>query len=190
MAHLTEKGGSYLGTVLGTLPADLVGYYFGDPVRFKRAKRLMEMEAEIREHHERWGYKGTKENLSPSLGIPLLEAASDESRERLKELWSKLVAAAMDPERKNLVRGSVIEAVKRMDPLDAIVLERIESGSLGPANPANVLAQGLSVSQDEVVVSITNLQRLGLLMSPHGPESFDRLTLTSLARLLRSAVRG
>jgi hypothetical protein len=51
--------------------------------------------------------------ISPSLAIPLLSAAGDESRPELQDLWARLLANAMDPARANNLRIEFIEAVKR-----------------------------------------------------------------------------
>ena len=195
-----EKGGSWVSKVLGELPTDVVGFYFGDRLHHKRLLRLIELEAETEEHHRRWGRKGPKEDLSPSLGIPLLEAASDETREGLKQLWSKLLAAAMHPERAKFVRASLIEAVKKMDPLDALILETLETHPRLEPNGEEGLAGMHSVSVEEVAVSIENLRRLGFLMQlpepisspgtyPHYEDLRDP-KLADLATLLRRAVCG
>jgi hypothetical protein len=59
--------------------------------------------------------------LSPNMAVALVEGAQEEGREQLMELWARLLANAMDPNL-NSVRQSFIEAVKNMDPVDAIVL--------------------------------------------------------------------
>jgi hypothetical protein len=55
---------------------------------------------------------GTVEEVSPSIADPLIEAAPDEEREELKELWAKLLAAAMDPVRQKRVRLSFVATLK------------------------------------------------------------------------------
>ena len=37
------------------------------------------------------------EPVSPSLAIPLISAAYDETRPELQQIWAELLAAAMDP---------------------------------------------------------------------------------------------
>jgi hypothetical protein len=71
------------------------------------------------------GAQGPFEEISPSIAVPLIEAAADESREELAELWAKLLAAAADPARKGRVRLEFATTLKQMDPLDAKVLETI-----------------------------------------------------------------
>jgi hypothetical protein len=68
---------------------------------------------------------------SPSIAIPLLEAAVDEDRRVLKDLWTRLLANACDPNRHTRVRLAFIELLKRLDPLDAEILSVIGT-SVGP----------------------------------------------------------
>jgi hypothetical protein len=67
--------------------------------------------------------------LSPNQATELLTAAQDESRETLAELWARLLANAMDPNMNN-VRQSFIDAVKKMDPPDAVVLRCIRENDV------------------------------------------------------------
>ena len=48
-------------------------------------------------------------------------AKSIEDRESLRQMWAKLLAAAMDPSRAKLVRLSLISLLKKMDPLEELV---------------------------------------------------------------------
>jgi hypothetical protein len=58
---------------------------------------------------------------SPSILIPLLQAAADESREELQSLWGTLLANAMlDNGRR--ARRALVETLKLMEPRDAHVL--------------------------------------------------------------------
>jgi hypothetical protein len=72
--------------------------------------------------------------VSPSLAVPLLRAAANESQEILQEMWAALLAAAMDPEKLDRVRLSFIETVKRLDPPDTLILKKFyaTSGTLSP----------------------------------------------------------
>src|SRR5207302_1314472 len=84
--ELTGKAGAYVGWVLGTVPADLVGVLGGDwlaQVRIRNLARYWERTKEI------LGDRGMTETtaVSPSIAVPLLQAAADESREELQELW-------------------------------------------------------------------------------------------------------
>src|SRR6185437_15652234 len=94
---LTDKVGSFLGRVLGTPIEDAVGLVIGDRLhhaRLRNADRLARRTEEI------LAQRNVKpEPVSANLAIPLLQAAQDESREKLQELWARLLANAMDPKR-------------------------------------------------------------------------------------------
>ena len=111
------------------------------------------------------GAQGPFEEISPSIAVPLIEAAADELREELAELWAKLLAAAADPARKGRVRLEFATTLKQMDPLDAKVLEtiyiRFPQGFSGNTTGRDVLSKELRVTQDEILVSFSNLERLG-----------------------------
>ena len=117
------------------------------------------------------------ESVSPSLAIPLLRAAADESREQIQEIWARIIAAAMDPKRSDRVRQSFIATVSRLDPLDALVLKNLYevTGNLSP-NPRDFLASRLQVSSREIDVSVINLEELKCVRMPHQDTAFFSLT--------------
>jgi Abortive infection alpha len=127
------QAGKYGAGVLGDLPHDLLGI-MGDWVKNVRARRWAELCAEteriLRELHVE-----NREEVSPSVAIPLIAAAVNEDRDVLKQLWAKLLAAAMDPARTDLVRPSLIELLKKMDPLDARIIEHLAVATIGPTVP-------------------------------------------------------
>ena len=156
------QAGKYVGEVLGDLPHDLVGI-MGDWVKHKRARRWAELSADTEKIFRDHGVEN-REDVSPSIAIPLIAAAINEDRDGLKQLWAKLLAAAMDPARAAQVRLSVIDALKRMEPLDAAVLKAVHLHN-GPfdGNARQKIASELRVTRDEVDVSGSNLVKLELL---------------------------
>ena len=103
----------------------------------------------------------------PSLkyAIPILEAAADEENDELKDLWSRLLAAAMDPNRRDTMRQSFLTAVKQMDPMDVLVLKAVRDNGQAPLVPAapDAIASKLTCSTDDVAVSIEHLVELGCI---------------------------
>src|SRR5690242_18399289 len=95
------KGGSYAAAVFGQLPHNTVGIV-GDWVLHKRIRRAIELERET-EAILKARKVDNREDPSPSIATPLLEAALDEDREHLREMWAKLLAAAIDPTRRHLI---------------------------------------------------------------------------------------
>jgi hypothetical protein len=181
---LTSSFGSFLGRMFGILPEDAVGLLVGDLLHHVRLRNCARLEQRTEEILRERGVSETVP-LSPSVAIPLLEAAKDESRAELQELWARLLAAAMDPNRNSRVRQSFITIVRHLDPLDALLLKlyyEIHSGSKGlsrepseaftyymarqkedPSQRAvTFFSKRLAVSEDDIFVSHKNLTTLGL----------------------------
>jgi hypothetical protein len=113
--------GSYLARVLGSIPEDALGLIVGDWLHHKRRENLSRIEANTAAI-----LQGVDSNRlsdpSPSILIPLLQAAADESRAELQSLWATLLAnSMMDGGR--TVRRAFIETAKQMDPADAQLLD-------------------------------------------------------------------
>jgi hypothetical protein len=158
--ELVGKAGSYVKWMLGTVPSDLVGILAGDWLSQVRIRNLAWYKQRTEEIIRDRGAPETAA-VSPSLAIPLLRAAMDESRPRLQELWASLLATAADPSRSIFVRQSFIETIAKFDPLDASVLwERYQiPGGLEPTC-REFLARRLQVPSESIVVSMMNLKKL------------------------------
>src|ERR1700730_10487794 len=166
----------YMGRVLGTAPEDVVGLVIGDPLHFVRTAIAFKYDEWITRLHRNRGV--TPEPVSPSLAIPLLRAAYDESRPELQELWAQLIAAAMDPQRANRGRRSFIDTVQRLDPLDCLVLKELYNTSVDTLlpDPRDFLVQRLKVSGDELEISAINLHDLRCVNDPRVDQIF-RITV-------------
>src|SRR5262249_23123844 len=144
---------------------DLVGIV-GDFVRHKRRKRAFELDQEYKKLLKDRGVNDPIDP-SPSIAIPLLEAAVDEDREVLRDLCARLLANACDPARKDRVRASFIDLLKNLDPFDAEVLHILGTVPGQPSpNPRDYVIAKTRRSEDEVLVSFENLIELGCLVRP------------------------
>lgn len=131
-----SDAGAYLADILGDLPKDLVSLFIGDRVATSRLINLARLEKRAHERIAELKVKGASiESISPNILIAIASAAADEKREELTNLWANLLATAMNPVTAVLVRQSFIDAVKRMDPPDALVLRALTKPSPPPANP-------------------------------------------------------
>jgi Abortive infection alpha len=157
----------YGAQVVGTLPRDVVGVLGADwlkEVRLRNRDKLRRRTIQILKER---GLKEPFDDVSPSIAVPLIEAAADESREELAQLWAKLLAAAVDPARKGRMRQSFISTLKQMDPLDAKILEALYLRYPSPFGQSETgrdsIAQKLRVSQDETLVSFGNLEKMNCI---------------------------
>jgi hypothetical protein len=108
--------------------------------------------------------------FSLNMAAALIAGAQEESREELVELWARLLASAMDP-KLNSVRHSFIEAVKAMDPTDALVLAELYKRNLSVVRRAARsetaatsildLASAIARRPNDVEVSLRHLLSMG-----------------------------
>jgi hypothetical protein len=159
LVKAVRDGFGYFTDILGDLPKDLIGYLIGDRVKAKRIERLAALWQRTREHLRDRGVDPEPPSLK--YAIPILEAAADEENEELQDLWSRLLAAAMDPNRRDAIRQSFIQTVKQIDPMDALVLKAIRDTGPEAYTTAHELERQLKCSMDEVMVSIDHLAELG-----------------------------
>ena len=128
------------------------------------------------------------EHVSPSILLPLLEYAQDESRDELLELWAKLLAAAADPARARGYRREFVDIVRRLEPLDVLVLPILADGAELAPSRREVIASRLSARQDDVVLSFRNLHKLELTSPEEGINPRSQPYLLPLGRQLLALV--
>ncbi len=190
-AKATNKGlevihaaGSYIGEALGSLPADAVGLAGGDWLREARLRNLEKLRHRTDQIRKDRGVEDQSPELSPSILIPIAEAASNESRDDLQELFARLLANAADPNRDNRVRREFIELVSQLEPLDARMLV-----AFAEAPNVKEFQEGLKASFPKAQTLNVNLPSdvLKFIGDPHllfgqPPDSID-LALSKLESL-------
>ncbi len=156
--------GSAVAAIFGDLPKNLVGI-LGDKVKFARARRYVELEHDFRRRMHQRGIEGAEP--SPTLAIPIIEAAIDETRTELLDLWQRLLANSCDPSRANRVRDTFIAILKQFDPMDARVFELMgrTPANLVVPNARDFVTTSLRIPMEETLVSFENLERIGCLSS-------------------------
>ncbi|MGX9963917.1 Abi-alpha family protein [Roseomonas sp. F4] len=162
--------GGWLKDTLGTIPEDLLGLAGGDWLHHQRRRNLMALEANTEAVRARLG-AGQITAPSVSVVMPLLQAAADESRPELQELWAALLANAMQPDGGRRVRRAFFDAVRQMEPPDAIVFllygQDVSTGSWTFMSEQfqRVKAQAAirGVGPLDFGLSMAALHRLGLL---------------------------
>jgi hypothetical protein len=172
LVKATGGVGSYLADVVGSLPHNAVGLIgdWVDHVRQRNQARLQARTAEILSGIARERIT----EPSPSVVQPLLEAARNESRESLQQLWANLLANAM-LDGGNRVRRDFFDVLAKMEPADAAVLDFAErlrreiqmgdaAGNL--VDQIHSSATALHLSNNDVGVSIDALVRLGCFVIP------------------------
>jgi hypothetical protein len=165
--------GAFLDKALGSTPEDLIGYFGGDRLRVRRAENMARMLFDARECLAARRVERT-EPATLSVALPILQAAADEDRDEIVDLWARLLANAMDPSLRN-VRQSYIEAIKKMDPPDALALRYLHQNKLTAVRPGDIalanstvvteghMAKSVGLRVSALQVSLSNLESAGFL---------------------------
>jgi hypothetical protein len=129
-------------------------------------------------------------NVRPEQVEQLIDAAKDASAPELKDLYGRLIAAALDPSRQGAYRSELLDIAKQLEPIDVLVLPLLEQG--GGLSPSRLefISSRLGRSQDEIDLSFRNLERLQLTTArqTHLNQQTNP-ALTSAGRILMRAVR-
>ncbi|MDR3500918.1 MAG: Abi-alpha family protein [Parvibaculum sp.] len=158
--------GGYFKDIAGSMPEDLIGFFGADALHAYRTRRQIEraenLTEVVKKVHTRLTARGVESSkpIPLAIGGPILEAAADEGRAELQDLWARLLATAMDPGRSDTMRMEFIETVKQMNPIDAAVLEKLGGANYSP-NARDFIASQLKCSSDRIEVSISHLTGLG-----------------------------
>jgi hypothetical protein len=166
MVTSDDEGGGVSGQlaivvreVVGKPLADLVGIVGADwlhEFRERNRDRLARRTAEIlreRDVKERCG--------DIAQMVPLIQAAQDDDREEIQELWARLLAAALDPSRRKRVRKSFVDTLKAFDPVDALVLRALHDEEKKGLSELKHIALALEIPEYEVQTSLEHLKMHG-----------------------------
>jgi hypothetical protein len=147
---------------------DAVGVLGGDRLaelrerqRARRAKRNAETTERAQQLLEERKVKEPSD-VNEETVVQLLEAAQDEGRSELKEIWAKLLAAMFDPERSPLFRQEFIGIAKQLEPVDTAILQQIIIPGPQADGRLEWVSRTLHLDTDVVANSFRNLGRLGL----------------------------
>jgi hypothetical protein len=157
--------GGWVKQTLGTIPEDVLGLVGGDWLHQKRKRNLRELEAKTSEILLSIG-AGPPFEPSPSIVVPLLVGAADESRPELQDLWAALLASALQPDGGNRVRRAFFDTLKAMEPDDARLLRALASFGLGASigiETENRVASDLGLIGTGALVGWEALMKLGLV---------------------------
>lgn len=147
---------------------NLLGLAGGDWISERRTRNRAKLKARTEEILKQRGVEEPEEP-PPSVIVPLLSAAQEEDRDELLGLWASLLAAAVDPERRRYYRREFVDIVRRLEPLDAQVLQLIRDPAAMLPSREVAVAGRLNVSPAEVGLAFRNLKQLGLASEAVGP---------------------
>lgn len=168
LVDATTGFGGWLAEIVGDSPKNLFGLIAGDWIDHQRQRNLMYLQQKTDRIRADIG-AGLPVEPAVSVVVPLLQAAADESREELQDLWAALLVSALQPNASKNVRRAFFNTLKQMEPLDALMLKSIAEwgGGLGrvPHEQWHLLQGQLAFSTTEEAVVVQALSSLQLVSS-------------------------
>ncbi len=118
---VAEKVGSFVAKVIGE-PVECAVGMLSDKLRFMRWERQISMVDKCEEIIRQRQIEGKLRAVPPKLALPIMENASLEENDELQDLWANLLASALDPSFKGVVRAAFIDIIKQLEVVDAYIL--------------------------------------------------------------------
>ncbi len=165
-----EKVGGFFAQVFKEPITEVAGI-LTDRLKFARWKRLVEMQSQVNEILSSKKILDTR-SVPPKFALPLLEEASLEDDANLQQLWSHLLANAMDPKFAGDLRVGFVEMIKGLTAQDAQILAFFygvlkRENRLAPLEGViqyslkkEQIMQALAISEADYQVSAFNLMRI------------------------------
>ncbi|MBI5213694.1 MAG: DUF4393 domain-containing protein [Nitrospirae bacterium] len=163
--EVAEKVGGFVATILGEACKEL-GASIHDWAKFYRYRNLLKIQHKIIQIQREKNIEGKSIPIQLSIGIPLIEAASVVEDDFLQQKWAALIVNATDTNKEEVVRKSFVDILSSMDSTDALVLDWLSSqgwnNTLGNIT-TNEIAEKINIDETEARISMSNLNRLGLI---------------------------
>ena len=181
--EISEKFGGFLRNILGEGFENLGGM-FADWTQFYRLQNSIKLRDKVNEIFKSRELEGGTTPLLPKHVIPILQYASLEDDDDIRDMWAGLIANAADPNVAFQIKRFFITILSEIDPLDAQILKDLDDDSLSDkysyATDAKLnseeIAKRIDRSIEEVWLSLSSLSRQGLIIDSFESnlESLDR----------------
>jgi hypothetical protein len=179
---------------------------FEDKLKYMRWERQVRLMQRAEQFLALSGQCAPTRAVPMKIAIPLFQGASLEEDDFLQDRWAALLVNAGSASFTGEVRRSYIAILEQLTPLDACILEVVYSFPFEQSQHNGITTaelpnraripdekeQELPLPSEEVVLSLSNLVRLGCLrpqMTWGGGESFARVNPTVAGRSFVEACR-
>jgi Abortive infection alpha len=177
-----------------------------DRLKYMRWERQVRLIKRAHDFMKQSGMDAPTRSVPMKLAIPILQGASIEDDDFLQDRWAALLVNAANASFSGEVRRSYTSILEELTPLDARILDVIyalpfeesqHNGVITEALPNNVriarsAEQSETLPPEEVVMSLSNLVRLGCLragMTWGGGEMYGKVNPTISGKAFVEACR-
>jgi hypothetical protein len=116
--------GEFMGTIIGH-PLRQAGGLIGDGLGILRMEIAFKYQKRVERIMIERGMNGPQRTIPLSVAYPLLEAASLEEDNDMAEMFAQLLVNATNKDFDGYIPKSFVETVRRMSPLEALILRRM-----------------------------------------------------------------
>jgi hypothetical protein len=173
------KLGGFFRLVLGDTAIELGGVV-NDWTKYFRYKNLLKIQDKVFDLHAKRKFEGKTIPIPPRYAIPLIQNASQEDDDDIQSLWAGLVANATDPNKRLNINKIYIEILSSLEPIDVQIMIYFskQGWHLIPEVPGGGitverLSSDLNLIENDIVISLQNLHRLGCLIADFEPTWHD-----------------
>lgn len=168
---LFREGGRAIGPAIG----NVYGILIGDKVAAARERHLDKLARDTKKILRDRDIAEEQE-VPENIAIPILEAAQSETRDELQQLWARLLANAMDPNRAHNVRPEFIQTIRKFEPIDARIFFHMQALRPDEWPTEGQIAKSLSLRETAAELSISHLVDLQCLQRHTANASAVHLT--------------
>lgn len=180
---------------------------FEDRLRYMRWERQVRLMQRAQDFLRLAGLPAPTRHVPLKLLIPIMQGASLEENDDLQDRWAALLVNAANANFRSEVRRAYAVILEQLTPLDAQILDILYSLPFEKSQHDGIATAELPLHarikeetekqfplpSDEVVISLSNLARLGCLrpsMTWGGGESFGRVNPTVAGKAFFEACRS
>ncbi len=199
-----EAGGFIAKFIAGPLEQGIG--IFEDRLKYMRWERQIRLMQRANEYLALSGLSAPNRPVQMKLAIPIMQGASLEEDDSLQDRWAALLVNAGNAAFSAEVRRSYVSILEQLTVLDARILDAVYSLPFEQSRHNGIVTSELpssaripdekenleSLPSQEVVISLSNLVRLGCLrpqMTWGGGESFSRVNPTVAGKAFVEACR-
>ncbi|WP_263770112.1 DUF4393 domain-containing protein [Propionivibrio soli] len=201
-----REAGGFIATFIAGPIEQGIGI-FEDRLRYMRWERQIRLMQRAQDFLRAAGLPAPTRPVPLKLLIPIMQGASLEENDDLQDRWAALLVNAANANFHSEVRRSYAVILEQLTPLDAQILDVLYALPFEKSQHDGITTADLPVHarikeekelqfalpSDEVVISLSNLARLGCLrpgMTWGGGESFGRVNPTVAGKAFVEACRA
>lgn len=179
---------------------------FEDRLRYMRWERQIRLFKRSHEFLQMNGLSAPTRSVPLKLAIPIIQGASLEEDDDLQDRWAALLVNAANAEFHSEVRRAYVVILEQLTALDVQILDALYSLPFEKSQHDGIVTSGLPLTvriaeesesenalpSEEVVISLSNLARLGCLrpgITWGGGESYTRVNPTLSGKAFVEACR-